>query len=256
VLDGASQPDTDDRDGGWMADTLGKELARRLSCVEDDLDQVLAKGIATIAERYDLLPGRAPSTTVAIVRWGRSVVDVLLLGDSTVIALMRTGEVRQVRDDRLRQVAAEQRTRNAEGGFRTERRGEWRRLVDAERQHRNRPGGYWIAEATPEAAAEAVRVRWVQDELAAILVMTDGVSAGVERYGVPKDWPAAVTAALEDPRRLVDLVHIAEDDDHDGIRWPRSKRHDDKAIAVIDFEAIGVTEHGSLPHLDQHRRQH
>src|SRR3954471_24559676 len=47
--------------------------------------------------------------------------------------------------------------------------------VPAERAHRNRPGGYWIAEAVPEAAGHA-------------------------------------------------------------IRWPRSKRHDDKAIAVIDVD--------------------
>src|SRR3954447_17661308 len=68
VLDGASQPDYSEHDGGWLAETLGEELVRRLSGTEDDLGRILANGIATIAERYDLLPGRAPSTTVAIVR--------------------------------------------------------------------------------------------------------------------------------------------------------------------------------------------
>jgi hypothetical protein len=65
--------------------------------------------------------------------------------------------------------------------------------------------------------------------------MTDGVSAGVDRYGLPQDWTAAVNLARESPDRLVDLVHAAEDDDPHGARWPRSKRHDDKATAIIDF---------------------
>jgi Protein phosphatase 2C len=221
---------------GWLAETLGQELAIRLFGADDNLDWVLADGIATVAKRHDLVPGQAPSTTVVMVRWDESVVDVLLLGDSTVIGLTRTGEVVQVRDDRLRQVATDQRTRNVKKGFGSEHRDEWRRIVDAERACRNRPGGYWIAEAAPEAARHAIRARWGRDKLAAILAMTDGVSAGVDRYGVTRDWTAAVKVAREDPGRLVDLVHAAEDDDADGIRWPRSKRHDDKAIAVIDFD--------------------
>jgi len=30
-------------------------------------------------------------------------------------------------------------------------------------------------------------------------------------------------------------VHDTEAGDPDGRRWPRSKRHDDKALAVIEF---------------------
>jgi hypothetical protein len=107
--------------------------------------------------------------------WDGRAVDVLLLGDSAVVALTRTGEVLQVRGDRLRRVATDQRAQNVMVGFGSGQRDEWRQLVDAERAHRNRPDGYWIAEAVPEAAGHAVR-------------------------------------------------------------WPRSKRHDDKAIAVIDVD--------------------
>jgi hypothetical protein len=65
--------------------------------------------------------------------------------------------------------------------------------------------------------------------------MTDGVSKGVERYGIPPDWPTAIKLATDDPARLVDAVHDAEATDPLGERWPRSKRHDDKAVVVLRF---------------------
>jgi serine/threonine protein phosphatase PrpC len=237
VLDGASQPEASDRDGGWLADTLGRELAERLRQRGDDLDQILADAIASVAKRHNLQPGAAPSTTVSIVRWDDDGADVLVLGDSPVIALTRDGELRQVRDNRLRQVARHQRQQlnRAGPGFGFDDRHQWHNLTNAERTQRNQPGGYWIAEATPEAAAHAMRDRWDTQDLAAILMMTDGVSAGVDRYRQPAEWRTAVDMALADPALLVDLVHDTEAKDPNGTRWPRSKRHDDKALAVIEF---------------------
>jgi Protein phosphatase 2C len=225
VLDGSSRHPGADGDGGWMADTLGHEIRRRLSERDDGLAQVLADAIADVAQRYGLVPGESPSATVSIVRWARDTVDVLVLGDSPVVALARDGEIRQVRDERLRHVVGHQ------------RRALHDQLspADVERAQRNRPSGYWIAEAVPEAAAHSVRTRWRRDDLDAILVMTDGVSAGVDRYGVPADWNAAFAIAKRDPNALIDLVHNAEDSDPDGMRWPRSRRHDDKTVAVIRF---------------------
>ncbi|GGM49867.1 hypothetical protein GCM10011608_38440 [Micromonospora sonchi] len=238
VLDGASQPEAGERNGGWLADTLGRELAQLLDHRHDDLRRILADAITSVAERYELQPGAAPSTTVSIARWNDEVVDVLVLGDSPVVVLARDGELHQVRDDRLHQVASHQRQHlagHADGGFRFDDRDRWRTLVDAERGHRNRPGGYWIAEAAPEAAAQAISGRWRRDDVAAAVMMTDGVSAGVDRYRRPPDWNTAVEMALADPAGLVNLVHDAEAEDPEGNRWPRSKRHDDKTLTVTEF---------------------
>lgn len=237
VLDGASQPEAAEYDGGWIAETLGREISHRLSHQNGDLRELLADAITSVAGRYQLIPGQAPSTTVSIVRWDDQAVEVLVLGDSPVIGLTREGEIRRVEDDRLKQVARQQRVRIAErGGFGFGDREQWRQLVDEERAHRNRPGGYWIAEATPTAAHQALRTQWRRDELSAVAVMTDGVSAGVQRYHQPPDWRAAMELARTDPQDLVDLVHDTEAGDPDGRRWPRSKRHDDKALAVIEFD--------------------
>jgi hypothetical protein len=233
ILDGASQPDPSEHDGGWLADTLGREVCQHLAG-DRDLALILGRAIGAVAQRYGLNPGSSPLTTVSIVRWDADTVDVLVLGDSPVVALGRDGRVREVRDERLHRIPVPELSEDGPG-FGFDHRDWWRWIVDAERAHRNRPGGYWIGEAVPDAAAHAVRVKWNRRDLAAVLVMTDGVAKGVDDYGVPPDWPAAFTVASNDPGHLVDLVHDTEADDPDGTRWPRSKRHDDKAVALVQF---------------------
>lgn len=232
VLDGASQPEATARNGGWLADRLGAELAAELHARPgDDLASVLERSIRVVADRHWLHSGQSPSTTVSIVRWHANTVEVLVLCDSLVIVADRNGQVHQVRDDRLASVAHAERPT----GFAVDDPDRWQALVEAQRRMRNVDGGYWVAEATPEAARHAVRASWPINEVDTVLAMTDGVSIGVDRYGVPVDWPTAVAMATDDPARLVNAIHAAETADPHGHRWPRSKRHDDKALVVIRF---------------------
>jgi hypothetical protein len=102
VLDGATQPIPLERSGGWYADQLGRALTNELEADPFvDLAHLLGRSIATIARRYDLVvrrlfrsvvkqppgqgfripnhpdcmcdaplvPGTAPSATIAILRW-------------------------------------------------------------------------------------------------------------------------------------------------------------------------------------------
>ena len=237
VLDGASRPDENRPSGGWLAETLGRELQHRL-CGRPtaDLTAVLTEAISAVAKTHQLTPGAAPSTTVSIVQWYDDQVHILVLGDSPVVALHLDGTTSHVRDDRLQRVAQHERNSlQSAPGFACEHQGKWQSLVAAEHSHRNRPGGYWIAEAVPTAATHAIRKRWHMNEVAAVMAMTDGVSVGIDRYGTPPGWTDAFAVALDDPRRLVDLVHSAEEDDPDGRCWPRSKRHDDKALALVEL---------------------
>ena len=100
----------------------------------------------------------------------------------------------------------------------------------------NREGGYWIAEATPEAGHHAILRHWSLSEVQAVMAMTDGVSCGVDDYGTPSSWPEAVDLALTDRlEALLDVVHEAEESDQERRRWPRPKVHDDKAAALVLF---------------------
>lgn len=103
VLDGASQPAVTERDGGWLAEQLGRELAGRLDD-DRDLGDFLGEAIETVADRFGLSPGSSPSTTVCMVRWSAMEVHTLVLGDSPIVVRLVDGGVVEVRDDRLSQV--------------------------------------------------------------------------------------------------------------------------------------------------------
>jgi hypothetical protein len=107
---------------------------------------------------------------------------------------------------------------------------------DAKRARRNRSGGYWIAEADPEAGRRAVVRSWPADAVSAVLVATDGVSCGPEQYAVPASWSAVLRLVLADgPAELLRRIHDAESGDQEGRAVAGPKVHDDKAVAVAVF---------------------
>lgn len=231
VLDGATQAIPLERDGGWIADELGRRLVDALTTDPGgELVPMLERCIAAMAKDYDLRPDTAPSTTVNIVRRKGDALDVLVLCDSPVIVLDTAGQIHEIRDDRLNDVITRIRPR---GGLQALPVGERMALIAEFEAHRNRPHGFWCVTASPEAALHATQVSFSVCDVDRALSMTDGVAVGVIEYGIPRDWPSAFSAANPHPRQLVDMVHEAEASDPDCSRWPRTKRHDDKAAALV-----------------------
>ena len=213
LLDGATSPTPRERDGGWHS----RHLAAELTHVTDDQDLAdqLARAIARLAATHGLTPGDSPSSTVAITRWTATAVDVLVLADSPVVVFTDAG-VEAVADHRLRDL-----------------RGRVDRITD----WRNREHGWWVAEADPAAAHRAVRARWPRDRVRAVLMATDGVSCGVDDYGLFADWQTVLHITSEmGPEAVLDEIRAAEEGDADRTKWPRPKVHDDQALAVIRFD--------------------
>lgn len=244
VLDGATSwlPQNPDQHGGWYARTLGAELTRLLPGHDHPLVDLLAEAIATIRDRHQLDPVRSPTSTVSILRWDDATLEALVLADSPVVVYPRSGEPDVVHDDRLDTVAADQRRAYREH-LRTGRRygAEFEQLLAAvqteEAAWRNRDGGYWIAGAVPDAARHALLQRWDAVDVARAVALTDGAAAGVTDYGTD-DWCTLGKAlATAGPSAVVDAVHVLEAGDPDGLTWPRSKRHDDKTVALVQFTA-------------------
>lgn len=237
VLDGASAPEESEQDGGWYADQLAGQLATRLDGPYD-LGTVLADSIAAVTSDHRLVPGRSPSSTVTLLRWDAEHVEGLVLGDSPLVVATAAGPEVLV-DDRLEAVAPMQRVayhdRLARGGGYDEGHRELlRELVGEQRRHRNRPDGYWIAEAAPLAARHALTRRWPAQDVRAALLASDGVSRGIGR-AVP-DWAAAFALVeRHGPDALLDAVRGPERADPDGRAWPRSKPYDDQALIAITW---------------------
>jgi hypothetical protein len=241
VLDGASSPQPQDHDGGWYADALGHELLSRLEDYRVNVAAALAEAIAALAQDHDLRAGISPSSTVAILRWDQKATEALVLGDSPIVARMRSGEIAKLADDRLTHIGSSHRMAyldrlHAGGGFDSKHRELLAALVDEQRRWRNQPGGYWIAEADSSAAHQAIHTSWPLTDVAQVLVVTDGVADGVEQYGQPASWPEALRLAdRQGLQALCQLVQQAESSDPNGRHWPRSKRHDDKTAALVTF---------------------
>lgn len=243
LLDGASSVRKQTYDGGWYADRLGRLLA---NVIADNptisLVQALACAIERVATTADL-GDNPPSSTIAIARWQRDALDILVLGDSPAVVFHRDGTTRTVYDGRLDDVAVsfrdQYRARLREGGgFGAEHQRLLRHLQSAEQQARNRHDGYWIASADPTAAHHALNRTYALQRVAAVLLVTDGIAIGVTDYGQPASWDEA-RQHIENhgPCGLLRVVHDAEGADPHGRRWPRSKPHDDKTVALVRFTA-------------------
>jgi hypothetical protein len=293
LLDGATSLRSGLRSGGWYARSLSQRIVERLDDTTS-LTEILAGAIRALATEYDLTAGRAPSSTVALLRWTASTVDALVLGDSPVVLFpnpaARSNAVKAEAPDTLTRSCAAKaevpntvnrapsaeaeaevldkitRLRAADAEVRAAvvvadnrlasvpRRGSYRNLlrggggygaehVAAVRtsgaaldQWRNIDGGFWVAEADPEAAAHAYTASLPLSTVDSVILASDGVSCGVDDYRIFPDWPAVLDLATRHGvRHVLDTVRAAERSDPDGKRWPRPKPHDDQAMVLVDF---------------------
>lgn len=238
VADGATSLRDGEPSGGWYADRLCAALAHRLAAEPAaDLTDLLADAIASVADEHRLVPGAAPSSTVAMLRWSAGTVDGLVLADSPVVVFTGAGHDR-LADDRLADLArpGEYRKRLRDGGgYGPEHAAALRASATTTGRLRNVDGGFWVAEADPAAAHRARTASWPRTDVTTALLATDGVSCGVDDYGL-FDWPDVLALATEaGPTAVLDAVRAAETADPDGVRWPRAKRHDDQTLAVVRF---------------------
>ncbi|SER39511.1 protein phosphatase 2C domain-containing protein [Lentzea albida] len=209
VLDGVtSRTRPPNRNGGWYATELADELARSINAT-DPLTDLLSQAITTLTEAHGLVPGDSPSSTAAIVRWNDETIDALVLCDTPVVAFGQSTRV--LEDTRLEDLRPD---------------------PDILRW-KNKPGGYWVAEADPAAGQQALTASWRRDEVTNVIALTDGVSCGVSEYGLFA-WEDLFRMPLGE---VLDRIREAERGDSEHERWPRYKTHDDQAIARISFTA-------------------
>lgn len=162
------------------------------------------------------------------------MVDVLVLGDSPAVVEQLDRSIQVLEDKRLNDLPGRDRfgqpPADPEAALHRTRR-----IIAFERSVRNRPYGYWIAEADPEAARHALLAIVPRNAASAVLLLTDGVADGINRYCQPQTWSDAISLARSGTEYLVRAVWDVEETDNHCQRWPRPKIHDDKAAAFIDF---------------------
>ncbi|WP_026119892.1 hypothetical protein [Nocardiopsis ganjiahuensis] len=236
VLDGLSAPEGV---GGcvhgtpWYVHELGQELLVHASDPAKSLREALRESIEQTALKHahtcDLGHGGTPSSTVAVVRVGQETLDALVLADSPVVVDTEAGVDVLVdhRVDELFQAEREEVLSASPGPDKVERLAN---LVQAQRQIRNTPEGYWIAGANPEAANHALEQSWPIEGVLRWAAMSDGVSCLAELYE-DTSWSGLLDLADQDVNAVLARVRQVEASDPDGVRWPRYKSGDDAALA-------------------------
>ncbi|NQE89302.1 PP2C family serine/threonine-protein phosphatase [Nocardia terpenica] len=236
VLDGATAFDPDVPSAGTYVDVLQNELYQRLAS-PSDLRSILADAIRATADYLRILPGRAPSSTVAILRPHGDELEILVLGDTSVVIGQADKIVDLIIDDRIGALdlpdSQEYKRRLKSGTGYDQAHGDLlQSLQRQQRQRRNRPGGYWIAEADPSAAEHAVVQRYAFSDVDWVILATDGAAKPLEPLNI--SWPEVAHFTATGLEQLLDRCHRWEAErDPDGRLQPRAKRHDDKTIAVV-----------------------
>ena len=242
VLDGANAFEPTGVPPGEYASRLGAAIAAALTeNPEATLASVLAEAIAATATGLGLDGGDGcPSSTVVMARLTGDALDLLALGDSYVFYGDGTGGtgIGTLTDGRLAGLRLPQQRHYRErlaagGGYDDAHRELLRALQRGQRRHRNRPGGYWTAAADPAAASHALTLTLPATSGTWAVLATDG-AAGTARHLGLDDWP---TLARSGPAALAGLLRACQNweqhADPEGRQFPRSKPHDDKAIASL-----------------------
>lgn len=228
VLDGVTVPPV--MAGGcihgtpWYVRQLGSRILRG---AEGDLGtplpEVLAAAIRGVADAHrqtcELSAAGAPSAAVAAVRLGVAAIEYLVLADVTVaVESAATRVVGVITDDRVAASVAGVDAGAADVG---------EQIAGARAADRNRPGGYWVAAADPEAAGHAVTGFVPLAGVSRVALLTDGAARAADMFG----WPWGDVLALG-AGGLIAAVRETEASDPGRARWPRFKVSDD-ATAVI-----------------------
>lgn len=220
----------------WYARTLGAAYLARITGTRIPLAEALADAIDHVrslhADTCDLDHPGSPSATVVALRLHDEELSYLVLADS-VLVLDRPGQPPEIiTDDRETHVGKELRKpMDALPSGTTEHGQAHRTYVETMRASRNRPGGFWVAAADPEAAQEALTGSLPLDAVNSVALLSDGASRLADRFDL-LSWPELIATLDEGgPADLIARTRIAENSDPEARRWPRAKPRDD-ATAV------------------------
>ena len=203
----------------WYACQLGALLLAGAGDQAVTLRGVLACAITAVAGMHpacDLASIGAPSAAVAMLRIDGGSAEYLALADVT-IALETAAGIRVITDDRVHATVAD---------VVHERAGQGERIAERRQAHRNRPGGYWVAAADPEAAANAVT--GTVTGLTRAVVMTDGASRAADMFGA--SWELVMRM---DAGKLIRAVRAQERFDPRCEHFPRFKVSDDATAVML-----------------------
>lgn len=244
VIDGAGLPpdlESGCRHGvAWFARRAGSRLFAAASAPERaGLAECLRQALIEVAGEHadcDLAHPHTPSATVVATRIEADRLEYLVLCDSTLV-LEYDDRVEAITDDRLeRLIKLHSADVDVHPAGTPEHAEAFKAFVGKIRHSRNRPGGFWVASAQPDAADEAITGTVDLAALRGAALLTDGATRPVDLFGVQSWDQLAGTLRTGGPATLLAEVRVVEETDTAAERWPRNKVYDDATAVHVRFE--------------------
>lgn len=253
VLDGATglteRTITDAQsDGRWYVETLAEELTARLDA-DETLADIAAAAVTALADRYDdhprseaVDPHEEPSAAGVVLRWNRSEIEYLVLGDCSVVfetddgtrAILGEGP-REFDRKVVEEMVAIREASDEEVGYESLRNEVHPMIVD-HRKQKNEPGGYWTFGLDPEAVDHADIGSVRTESIGYVFAFTDGFEPVCTTYDAFAEWSTLGTYLRANGlERATRILRAFEDSDPECRAYPRLKPSDDVGIATIDF---------------------
>jgi hypothetical protein len=239
VADGAGIPFGGCHHGvSWYAQQLGTQtLAALLAEPDRPLVEGLTAGISAVAALHadtcDLTDPGTPCAAVGILRMGAERVDTLALSDVSIVVDLPDGPA--VTCDLSVEAFTGTET-EAVAGMRfhaPDHAAALAQLIVRQTAIRKRADGWWVAAADPEAARHAQTASYPRREVRRAAVLTDGATRPVDQMRCAT-WPDLLDLLDTDgPAGLINYVRELERSDPDGVRYPRTKRHDDATVVMF-----------------------
>lgn len=237
VVDGAGVPQAGCYHGvAWYARQLGTQTAAALTENTDlSLSDGLAAGIRAVAALHadtcDLESPNTPCAAVGILRAGVDSVDTLALSDAVVVVDLIAEGPQVTCDLAIERWSAPEPVALAGLRFGTDAHQEaLSRLVEAQTATRNCADGWWVASNDPGAAYHALAKSYPRSAVRRMAAFSDGATRPVDQMGL-YEWSAYLDLLDKlGPRDLITHVRSIEEEDPDGDRFPRTKRHDDATV--------------------------
>lgn len=229
----------------WLSQTAGAEAARLLKAGASCRDaahgayelvarQYAAQRAVSNAEPDPLL---APSATLAMARLTPLEVELLWMGDSPLVVVLRD-RIDVLYDPEIRALDAKALTRAEElrrfpGNEGRPARELVRDMLSHHRMLRNQPGGYRIFDPLSGDPMRGGTQSYDRTDVVAVLGMSDGMMAAFDAYGMRGLEAFCRAATLQSTESLVCEMRVLERTDSKLECYPRFKMSDDASLFCL-----------------------
>lgn len=246
LLDGATGLAPSRFDNSSDAQWLVRAFSDYFGQADGDTEHLLRGAIAAVRADYEAfgpLPEQLyamPSTGMALVRdWGDEI-EIASLADVKAYVGFRDGTHKVIGGGQLEALDAAlaeelARVQAAHGPLDLkDARAHVEPLIRTNREHMNRPDGYWVLSLDPVCLTGLEVTRFAKRDVAYILLATDGFYDLWERYE-PKSYERVIGAlATGKGEALMTRLRAIERHDEWGEQFPRVKLHDDASWVLIE----------------------